>query len=1169
MANAYGTTWWGKRWLEALAHIDESDRLSRGKTYANNGSVLDITTNGSTIQAQVQGSAMRPYKQSIQLLAFSASEKRQIVEAILDNPLFLSELLQRRLPQELEAFLSARRIYIFPHSWEEITSSCSCPDYADPCKHRAAVYFKLANEIDKNPFLLFEWRGLDLIAELQQQRQSPEQSSALLFIPPWNSFLSKTEMPAADYAYSQEIAQQLDFSTLEVTSHRIFRLLTPRPLFCPKFDFKDIFQDNYQRLAKAAKKALERSDKDRAVLLPDYDRLEVRLDRNLGYKEIIYYQGELIERVANSDVWMQVEAALGALSLANLLDYCPAIQALHWAHQAALHLWLHGAVVPQLLDGENNRYFMRWIPALLLPEVKTLVEQLAQILPPNVLAVIHDHHGTFYATDPTEQAIAVLSLFLNHRVETDAVNKHKTDAEETFWDGYVLNASEYSKREMPQEIQKWLQPFFLQQKLVAPLLVVEEDGKQEGFWLSCWVEDRRSALAPLIELQRVLTDPQQYADIQFDILRDYALLAKYLPDLANVLQSKGDRKLHFSSQRFVPIFLEVLPMLRLLGIKIMLPKELEQLIRPRPMVSLSAKGNLQTFMNMESLLNFNWQVALGDEHLSPDEFKQLVGKMRGLVKIKGKYVFLDDRNFQDLLKKIEKPPLLSGSEALQAALGGQYEGFPVEMGLDIKTKLEELLSTPPISLPQGVRATLRPYQQRGFEWLYKNARLGFGSLLADDMGLGKTLQAIAFIQKLKEEGAFKEQQAIAVLPTTLIANWARELDKFAPGIRYAVYHGTKRKLDPNAELILTSYGVVRSDEKILVKRTWKLLLIDEAQNIKNIVAAQTRAVKKLHADYRIALSGTPVENRLSEYWSVFDFVNKGYLGGLTYFTREFSRPIELDRDRSTLERFRRITAPFILRRLKTDKRIISDLPDKVEQNSFCQLTPEQTGLYQTVVDNALKTITNESDSFSRQGLVLQMILALKQICNHPAQYLKKKEIDPKLSGKTQLLLELLESILDAGEKVLLFTQYREMGDLLQMLIRAHFHFDPLWLHGGTSAKRRDEIVQQFQHKPYPKVLILSLKAGGTGLNLTEANHVIHFDLWWNPAVEAQATDRAFRIGQKKNVLVYRFLTQNTFEEKIDEMIRSKRDLANLAVEAGENWIGNLSNEELRTLFELR
>ncbi len=421
----------------------------------------------------------------------------------------------------------------------------------------------------------------------------------------------------------------------------------------------------------------------------------------------------------------------------------------------------------------------------------------------------------------------------------------------------------------------------------------------------------------------------------------------------------------------------------------------------------------------------------------------------------------------------------------------------------------------------------------------------------------------------KNLGALDKRKVLVVAPTSVLSNWQHEITRFAPDLKSTIYHGLNRKLEfHDVDVLITSYGLVRRDLEDFAKIEWFSVIVDEAQNIKNPLVAQSKAIKTLNAHHKIAMSGTPVENRLLEYWSIFDFVNKHYLGTVKQFNESFAKPIENEKDPHSLERFGKITRPFILRRLKSDKSIIKDLPDKIENDQYCNLTPEQAALYQEVVDATIKRI-EVAAGIERKGAIFKLLTALKQICNHPSHYTKKKHAASSQSGKMQMLEEILSNINDVGEKTLIFTQYVEMGKLIAGFIEEHFKQPAPFLSGELSLKKRDQLVQDFQSNPEVKVLIVSLKAGGTGLNLTAASHVIHYDLWWNPAVEAQATDRAYRIGQSKNVMVYRLLTSNTFEERINDMLKSKRDLANLTVASGEQWITELKNDQLRDLFALR
>ncbi|MEA3317062.1 MAG: DEAD/DEAH box helicase, partial [Bacteroidota bacterium] len=624
---------------------------------------------------------------------------------------------------------------------------------------------------------------------------------------------------------------------------------------------------------------------------------------------------------------------------------------------------------------------------------------------------------------------------------------------------------------------------------------------------------------------------------------------------------------------FTEILLKILPIIETLGIKILLPNELKNLVKPQ--TSLLLKQNEDTkstksYLSLDEMLNFEWEIAIGDKTISINEFKKLSKGLSGIVNIKGKYLLINQNEIQKIFDNISNKKQLSKQELIKTALTEEYQEATISISEKAKKTIQNLLRTDNIIISDSLNAKLRPYQERGYRWLYNNSKIGFGSIIADDMGLGKTIQVITMLLKFKEELRFKKNKALIIVPTTLLSNWEKEIERFAPTLSALTYHGIKRKLNyKDFDLTITSYGVIRRDIEIFKKIKWATVIIDEAQNIKNPTTEQTKAIKKLKSDVKIAMSGTPVENRLSEYWSIFDFVNKGYLGSIKYFKKEFSTPIEKYGDKNQLEKFNKITSPFILRRLKTDKTIISDLPNKIENDKYVSLTKEQTAIYKTVVDNTMHEIeTLEKDDIKRAGLVFKLMTALKQICNHPSQFLKKENFETNLSGKATLLIDILQTIYENNEKVLIFTQYKEMGEIIKTMIENHFDRKALFLHGGVSRKKRDEYVNDFQTKNHVKTFILSIKAGGTGLNLTKANHVIHYDLWWNPAVETQATDRVFRIGQEKNVMVYRFITKDTFEEKINEMLQAKRNLANLTVSAGEKWIGNLSNNELNELVKI-
>lgn len=1170
MRKSYGNTWWGKQWLNALKHIDYSNRLPRGRTYANKGAARDIEIKENHISANVQGSRPRPYKVSLTIPPFSASQKAQIIQLVTANPAFLSKLLNRELPDELHAACLEKGIRIFPNSWSDIDGYCSCPDWAVPCKHLASVLYLVANEIDKNPFLVFELHNFDLFKGLEGVGYTAAGQKDIP-VPKLQDLWQAASPGEEEEVWDEAVYNAIDFSNIPAFWEQLAPLLEDNAVFFPKGSFKTILATAYKNIGRATQKNLQQN---RERNLPASglltENVEIWLDTTGQFLECQFWKNydELVLEFKSLDDLVEY---LENLPLSSLQLLAVPLRGLYLAYRLATHLAEKTAFLPQLLQSSGGQYIIRWVPALLQEDVRKLFEQIDALVPKELL--LYKKGEDFFEPIPTDHLQAVLSLFLGHFIHTNHgfdYRQLEDDVVQLFFNGRLGQFDHFENREYPAAIQLWLSRFFIVEKDFVPVLQIED--LESHFKVNVAVEDKTDALKAPIDLREIF-ETDTYNHIRLDVLRDLAMLSDHFPQISHVVASSGKEELLFDSTAFVDILFKILPTIRLFGIKVLLPKALRKLIQPQLSMMLEGEDDgvvaFSSIISLENMLRFQWQVALGDQLISPEEFRKLVEKLSGIVKLNDQYIHFDEKEIQKLIEQLENPPVMTGPELLQTALTEEYRGAKVKLDAKARKLIDDLLKGEGTEIPQGLEATLRPYQLRGYEWLYKNSRLGFGSLIADDMGLGKTLQVIATLLKLKEDGELGKQKGLIIVPTTLLTNWQKEIQKFAPNLTTHIYHGSNRSLESleEVDLLITTYGVVRSESSKLNKEKWLAVVIDEAQNIKNPTTAQTKAVKKISAPIRIAMSGTPVENRLSEYWSIFDFSNKGYLGNLSKFKERFAQPIEISRDKYALKRFRKITEPFILRRVKSDKSIIQDLPDKIEKDEYCQLTPEQTALYQSVVDNTMRTI-EESEGITRKGLILKLITALKQVCNHPRQFLKKGKSDPALSGKAHFLLELLAQTLESGEKTLIFTQYREMGVLLVDMLKDTFGLEAPFLHGGVSRKQRDQMVEDFQHNHTTRIMLLSLKAGGTGLNLTAASNVIHYDLWWNPAVEAQATDRAYRIGQQNNVMVHRFITQNTFEEKINKLLQNKKDLADLTVSTGEKWIGELSNSDLKRLVKL-
>jgi superfamily II DNA or RNA helicase len=596
--------------------------------------------------------------------------------------------------------------------------------------------------------------------------------------------------------------------------------------------------------------------------------------------------------------------------------------------------------------------------------------------------------------------------------------------------------------------------------------------------------------------------------------------------------------------------------------------------------SMKTSGN---GMGLDTLLSCDFAVSLGADEVDLDELRRLAGLKMPLVRVRGQWRQIDQRELAAAVGFLEKQRSgeLSARDVLVTEFGaGSLDTCLTFQSVDADGWMKELLEKLKgesrfelLSQPERFQGKLREYQEKGYSWLAFLRSWGLGACLADDMGLGKTVQTLALLQEERNRG--EKRPVLLICPTSVINNWRKEAEQFTPGLPVHVHHGVDRlktaafrKVAKGSALVISSYGLLFRDIALLSKQEWAGVILDEAQNIKNPETRQAKAARTLRSDYRIALTGTPVENHVGDLWALMDFLNPGFLGSQAFFRERFFNPIQWYGDSAASERLKTMTAPFILRRLKTDSAIISDLPDKIEMKQYCTLTREQASLYKAVVDELQERI-EMAEGIDRRGLILALLVKLKQVCNHPVQFLGDNSAVEDRSGKMQRLTELLCEIRERDERTLVFTQFMEMGKLLQYYLQELFGEEVFFLHGSLTRKRRDELIERFQSDDHaPRIFILSLKAGGAGLNLTRANHVIHYDRWWNPAVENQATDRAFRIGQKHNVEVHKFITAGTLEERIDEMIEKKTAVSGRVLGKGEQWLTELSNSDLKKLIML-
>jgi len=885
--------------------------------------------------------------------------------------------------------------------------------------------------------------------------------------------------------------------------------------------------------------------------------------------------------------------------------------------------------LPGLIENEG-RYEAVWLPVMDDPRDRVRLRALAQAMPPVCRAIFAE--GDTPRPDQSPAPHALLDDFIKRlvdqavrdwgRVRLDRRRKSPQGVAGAWWaslwdaDDRKIEVELAQRRTLAGLFDAWqgwmgqLQgaaeaPFRLCFRLEPPEVDADKQhpSESERVTSSDWTlrymfqaNDDLSLLVPAEKVWSARDGALRYLDRKFEgaqerLLAGLGMAARIFPPIMGSLRTARPQSCQLTVDEAYAFLREIGPLLEGSGFGVLAPPWWEKPgARLGVRAKLKADANIigRGILNLNSLIRFEWELALGDQPLSREEFERLAALKMPLVRVRGQWVMLQPDEIEAAIafwEKKRQQDQMTLRDALGMSLGAaqEAEGLPLH-GVETSGWLDDLLNQlqdgdqlRELSPPRGFVGQLRPYQTRGYSWLIFLRKWGLGACLADDMGLGKTIQAIALLLHERERAKAPLPPSLVLCPTSVVGNWKREIGRFGPKLHVLVHHGGDRARGEEFvavaqahDVVISTYGLARRDVDDLKQVSWSDVILDEAQNIKNPRAKQTRAIRSLPADNRVALTGTPVENRLSELWSIMQFLNPGFLGSQTGFRQTFALPIERYQDEAATERLKGLVGPFVLRRLKTDSTIIQDLPDKREMKVYCNLTAEQTTLYEAVVQESLERVESaDEEGIQRRGVVLGALMRLKQVCNHPAQFLGDGSALPGRSGKLDRLGEMLEEALSIGDQALVFTQFAKMGHMLQAHLRSLFGVDVLFLHGGTPQKRRDRMVARFQRGRDAPVFILSLKAGGTGLNLTAANHVFHFDRWWNPAVEDQATDRAFRIGQTRDVQVYKYICAGTLEERIDELIESKRALAESVVGAGEGWLTEMSTDELRDIMSLR
>ena len=1280
----FGNTWWAKKWLEALLSTASEDAVTQGIRFAERGQVTSIDIVDNRVIAVVKGPNGGTHNNYVVFPKFPLEKSSIFVNLLKQQPAELLALKNGAINPSLELILAKSGLKLFDGP-EAVKMGCDCRDPL-PCKYLVATFLKIAEQASQNPYVLFKIHGLDLEiykdynpseSAATAELDAPSEASIVRTLGGASKLLEATA-PTFDDDRSDSLFQtdgasngagnsfndfenrtppqrlpEFKFSEWKDYSRILPAMLQNFPKFCPAGNFRKSFVDELEACRK---------------FFADYESFEVFAEHFRAYNAKTFLMENECLRVFHKSGWHwnfeqssqeagapngrkiiksdltvpNIMGALCCLSAGNFSWHHYTVRYLHLLLQVAFYLVRTGAIYPQVFWTRKDTAQMRWLPAEMLPDILSIVADL-EVAAPKMFAWTSKEEEHLELAEPAEH---LLSLFIGQLLRFARTYKTPLKTNHgnllSFFFDCISGKLASSGQSIPAKIQQWFSVYSSLDFRTQILFSCYECGDEVG--LEVYVLADPGTQNASSDAQTANDGAQTAGQNRTPLAELFENNDSRLLSILNVLNGVADSfkpmNAYLSRRASSPILMkgsvlldflqDCLKKLEIFGIQTEIPKNLLNIGKPKPNMRIQGSISFGAF-SASDLLDFDWEVAIGNEHLSAEEFLALAEQADGLLKYKSEYVQVTEEDLQNLRDRMAgkavrdevsskddamvstrdgdataqnreaanasdsntSEPEFTQAKLLQACFTGECDNIPIELTSETKAQIDAWRAETEVALPENLTATLRPYQIRGYSWMYKNLEIGFGCILADDMGLGKTLQVITFLQKMREEGKFAQKKALVVMPAGLLCNWQVEIQKFAPGLTFSAYHGGSRNLDKfNTDILLTTYATFRRDYDELKEREWQVIVIDEAQNIKNADSEQSKLLRAMQAPMKIAMSGTPVENRLMEFWTIMDFCNRGFLPSPTEFREKFETPIQKNNDARAAETFRKITAPFMLRRLKTDKNIISDLPDKIIQNEYAELTKSQAALYKRTLDRFIAQLEEEKELselahdshalFKRKGFILQMILALKQICNHPKTFLKgaggtmpasgtmpaNNAASVEDSGKLQMLLSLLTSIQEQGEKTLIFTQFAEMGELLKETIEKELGLSAHFYHGGCTQTQRNFMVKDFQENPDSKILILSLKAGGTGLNLTAASQVIHYDLWWNPAIEAQATDRAFRIGQTRNVQVHRFITKGTFEEKINALLEKKRAISEMTVSAGETWLTDLDDKALGEVFGL-
>ncbi len=1144
-------------WLENIKKLDDINHLKHGEIYAGDGSVQNFQINDNVVGSRVEGAPGDFFNVKIKFKKLSTRDKGKLNKLIRENHQLQNKILNDGVPREL--FDS--NVKIIPDSLKDFKMSCNCKNKGLFCKHKASVFHYLSKEIRKNPFLILTLRDYHVEKIFDSSKSEIPSIDGLMaerreFREHGDADIDEIPLLINDFKFLLNghsgffSSSTLSFKDILIDTLKEFSILIQKVNKNVVIDSFYVHYINFGDSLDQKTDDLEHIFQKKWYNPQNWKQFRLNIDKNYN---VVNFETGIPLHFKIKNLKHALFALFAEFKFSDISKYNKDLQFFNELYRVTSGLIYKNALIPQFFKLKNGEHAVRWIPSS-DKGVSELIDNLACKCPDNLISYEGNPLGKY------EQVCVAISLFFSGFSAYASYNSNssiiRTMKNNMYYQLFFFKSQKFHIMGDEKSISNWLAPLFENDNNYKFILEVAQKDEMFVIDSKVIIEDETLILKDIIKSGQYPAIIR-HSKLITDIFERYG----WEVDLASELKVDINGFMDFSSS--------IIHRFEKNGIDVVLPEEL-RIAKSAKLSLMSDEETLsKTSLTLDDLNKFDWKVAIGDETFSLTEFENLSHHYNGLVKLNNRYLKVNAEDLHNIDFQTDFIPINpTQNDLMHFILSGDIEKFDIGVNDKLSELIDDLFDFEDVEVPDSLHGELREYQKVGFSWLYQNMKIGFGSILADDMGLGKTIQVLTTILYLKEHDLI-EGNVLIIVPTSLLTNWQMEIEKFTPTLTSHIYHGPDRALsDEDTDIILTSYGMVRQDFEILNDLNIFLCVVDEAQNIKNPSTKQTKAIKALEAKHKMALSGTPIENRLSEYWSIFDFINKGYLYTLRIFNERFIKPIENEHDMESLEAFKKITSPFILRRHKNDKNIIKDLPDKFVNDIYCNLTVKQAAMYEETLNVLLRDV-EQSEGIARKGLVLKLITSLKQICNHPAQYSNSKNMSIDESGKMEVLISILENILDNDEKVIIFSQYVKMGEILKKLIEKEFGEEVLFFHGQLSRKKRDDMVDKFHNSVKNRIMVLSLKAGGTGLNLTAAQNVIHYDLWWNPAVENQATDRAYRIGQENNVMVYRFITRGTFEERINQILMEKIELAEIAIDSQESFITEMSNDDLNEMLKLR